>query len=183
MVMRGLFVCLAMAAMLSAEPPLAKPEVRNSLNGVEQALSDRLRTNEALSSMYVLWRPRGAYLDGYGAVFTVELNLVPMANISPFQKPYDDEQKRQLNVRKRQKLEDLTAQAREMLVEAASRLNVVPENEKVALVVTLFHYNWEDLSDLPSQLVVQAPRSVLLSSAAGRLGKPELKAQVQQQYF
>jgi hypothetical protein len=116
-------------------------------------------------------------------VFTVELNLVPMGDISPFQKAYSAEQKRQLNVRKRQRLEDLTEQTRELLVEAAKQLNVVPEGEKVALAVTLFHYNWEDVTGLPSQLVVQAPRSALLAGAAGNLSKAELKARVQERQF
>lgn len=181
--MRILLLWAAAASMLAAEPAITKPDVRDSLERVERSMSDRLRTNEALSTMYVLWQPRGAYLEGYGAVFTVELNLVPMGDISPFQKAYSAEQKRQLNIRKRQRLEDLTEQAREMLVEAASKLNVVPEGEKVALAVTLFHYNWEDVTDLPSQLVVQAPHKALLAGAAGNLSKAELRAQVQERQF
>jgi hypothetical protein len=62
-------------------------------------------------------------------------------------------------------------------------LNVVPEGEKVALAVTLFHYNWEDVTDLPAQLVVQAPRKALLGGVAGSLSKAELKAQVQERQF
>jgi hypothetical protein len=181
--MRILSLLLAAASILSAEPAITKPDVRDSLENVERAMSDRLRTNEALSTMYVLWRPRGAYLEGYGAVFTIELNLAPMGDISPFQKAYSTEQKRQLNVRKRQRLEDLAEQARQMLVDAAKQLSVVPENEKVALAVTLFHYNWEDVTDLPSQVVVQAPRSTLLAGAAGKLSNAELKAQVQERQF
>jgi hypothetical protein len=180
---RILLLTVLSTALLAAEPAITKPDIRDSLETAERAMSERLRTNEVLSTMYVLWRPRGAYLEGYGAVFTIELNLVPMGDVSPFQKAYSAEQKRQLNVRKRQRLEDLTEQAREMLVEAAKQLDVVPEGEKVALAVTLFHYNWEDVTDLPSQLVVQAPRGALLASAAGRLSKAELKARVQERYF
>ena len=181
--MRVLSLFAVAASMLAAEPAITQPEVRDSLETVERALYERMRNNEVLSTMYVLWRPRGAYLEGYGAVFSVELNLVPMGDVSPFQKAYSAEQKRQLNVRKRQRLEDLTSQAREMLVEAATQLNVVPETEKVALAVTLFHYNWEDLTDLPAQLVVQAPRKALLAGAAGTLSKAELKEQVQERQF
>jgi hypothetical protein len=47
----------------------------------------------------------------------------------------------------------------------------------------LFHYNWEDVTDLPAQLVVQAPRSTLLAGAAGTLSKADLKAQVQERQF
>lgn len=181
--MRILLLWVAVVSTLAAEPAITKPDVRDSLETVERSLSDRLRSNEALSTMYVLWRPRGAYLEGYGAVFTIELNLVPMGDISPFQKAYSAEQKRQLNIRKRQRLEDLTEQARVMLVDAAKQLKVLPEGEKVALAVTLFHYNWEDVTDLPSQLVVQAPRSTLLAGAAGTLSKADLKAQVQERQF
>jgi hypothetical protein len=171
------------ASVLAAEPAITRPDVRDSLETVERDLTGRMHTNEALSTMYVLWRPRGVYLEGYGAVFTLELNLVPMGDVSPFQKAYSDEQKRQLNVRKRQRLEDLTEAAREILVEAAKQLTVVPENEKVALAVTLFHYGWEDMTGLPAQLVVQAPRKALLAGAAGTLGKAELRAQIEEQQF
>jgi hypothetical protein len=178
-----LLLWIVAASILAAEPAVTKPDVRDSLETVERTLSDRMRSDEVLSTMYVLWRPRGAYLEGYGAVFTIELNLAPIGDVSPFQKSYSAEQKRQLNVRKRQRLEDLTEQARQMLVEAASQLKVVPESENVALAVTLFHYNWEDVTNLPSQLVVQAPRSTLLAGAAGKLSKAELKAQVQERLF
>jgi hypothetical protein len=183
MLMRSILIGLAVALVLAAEPAVTQPGVRDSLQTVEQAMQDQMRSNEVLSTMYVLWRPRGAYLAGYGAVFSIELNLVPMADVSPFQQPYSDEQKRQLNIRKRQRLEDLTEQARLMLVDAAKQLNVVPEGEKVALAVTLFHYNWEDVTDLPAQLVVQAPRKALLGGVAGSLSKAELKAQVQERQF
>jgi hypothetical protein len=183
MCIRIALLALLATVTMAAEPVVTKPDVRDSLETVEHAMSDRLSTNDVLSTMYVLWRPRGTYLEGYGAVFTIEVNLVPMGDVSPFQKAYSAEQKRQLNVRKRQRLEDLTAQAREMLVEAAKQLKVVPEGEKVALAFTLFHYNWEDLSGLPSQYVVQAPRSALLAGAAGNLSKADLKAQIQERYF
>jgi hypothetical protein len=181
--MRVLLLAFVGASLLAADPAVTKPGVRDSLQNVEQAMYQRLRANEVLSTMYVLWRPRGAYLEGYGAVFSLELNLVPMGDVSPFQKAYSDEQKRQLNVRKRQRLEDLTEQAREMLMDAASRLDAIPESEKVALAVTLVHYNWEDQTDLPAQVVVQAPRSALLAGAAGSLSKADLKAQIQERRF
>ncbi len=43
-------------------------------------------------------------------------------------------------------------------------MKVVPEGEKVAVAFTLFHYDWEDLTGLPSQFVVPAPRSALLAA-------------------
>jgi len=45
----------------------------------------------------------------------------------------------------------------------------VPVTEKVALIISLFHHTWEDTTGLPSQLVMQAQRQILLDHQAGRI--------------
>jgi hypothetical protein len=180
---RTSFLVLVLVAVCAAEPAGTTQSVFRQVEEVERAMDQTLKTEQDLSTMSVLWKPRGAYLDGYGAVFTVELNLVPTAAISPFQRSYDAEQIRQLNIRKRQKLEVLEEQARQMLVGAGGRLTTVPAKEKVALVVTLFYYHWEDVTNLPAQMVMQAPRQVLLDREAGRLEKAEFREKLSVEYF
>ncbi len=44
----------------------------------------------------------------------------------------------------------------------------------MALMISLFHFTWEDTDDLPAQVVIQAPRRALLDRQAGRISEQEL---------
>ncbi len=183
MLMRAMVLGLVALAVLAAEVHPATGASRKDLEAVERLIDNRFQSTDELSTMKVLWRARGAYLEGFGAVFTVELNLAPMANISPFTRTYSEEQKRALNAQKKAKLEFLSRQAAGILVAAGAKLGAMPADEQVALVITLFHFQWEDLTDLPSQLVIQARRQSLLDRKAGKLSDAELRGQLEVKYF
>jgi len=161
--MRLVFV-LALAAAATAssvEIPEGSAAIRAQLESAEQAIERRLASHEDLAPMRMLWKPRGAYLKGYGAVLSVELNIAPTAALSPFRPAYSKKELREINQRKQERLGVLKRRMQEILVEEGARLTQVPLDQKVALVVTLFHFSWEDLTNLPSQMVLQASRSAL----------------------
>jgi hypothetical protein len=90
------------------------------------------------------------------------VNLVPVAPTSPFRPAYSRQEIQNLNRQKREKLGTLENTMRQLLIEQAVALTRVPATEKIALVVSLFNFNWEDTTDLPSQVVMQATRQALL---------------------
>jgi hypothetical protein len=108
---------------------------------------------------------RGVYLEGYGAVFSTELNLVVSPNLSPFRPAFSKLEIARMHERKIQRLPRLKQKMREVLVASAASLENLPPSEQVVLAVSLFHYSWEDYSGLPSQIVMQAERQKLLSNA------------------
>ena len=126
------------------------------------------------ASMVMIGSTRGGYLQGFGAVFTLEVNVVPMANVSPFKPSYTEQELRQLNQRKRGRLRELEELGAGILVKEAGKLGAIPEGEKMALIISLFHFTWEDTDDLPAQVVIQAPRRALLDRQAGRISEQEL---------
>ena len=144
--------------------------LRATLKTAERTIDDRIQQMTARAPFVLLGTTRGAYLAGYGAVFTMEVNLVPVAAISPFRPAYSPQEIQALNRQKREKLGLLKTGLRQLLVEQAAGLTQVAPGDKVAIVVTLFNYNWEDTNGLPSQLVMQATRQALLDLQSRRAG-------------
>lgn len=179
-------VGLCSAAIAPAAAPQVSPQaaaLRQQVVEVERSIDRRFRDLRDAQPMTLLGAARGVYLDGYGAVFTVEVNLYPSAALSPFRQSYSEEEKRQLNVNKRQRLESLEQRAREILVDESAKLIGLPAGEKVALAVSLFHFAWEDLTGLPRQLVMAAARDVLAEARSGALAAADLRQRLAPQYF
>lgn len=175
-------VALAPAASAAQVSPQAA-ELRKQVAEIERSIDRRFRDLHDTQPMTLLGVARGVYLDGYGAVFTLEVNLYPSAALSPFRQSYSEEEKRQLNMRKRQRLEDLESKARDILVEESAKLTGLPDGEKIALAVSLFHFAWEDLTGLPRQLVMAAARNVLAEARSGALAGADLRTRLAPEYF
>lgn len=170
-------------ATLAAEPLAKERDVLREVQQAELAIDNRFKGVADPNPMAMVGYTRGGYIEGFGAVFTLEVNLAPTADLSPFRQAYSDEEKQQLNLRKRQRLEDLEARVREILVQEGSRLETVPLDEKVALIVSLFHFRWEDVTHLPSQMVVQATRRALIEGQSGTLSQQEYEENLAMTYF
>ena len=170
---------------LFAEPPPAEDSLHHELTSSERSIDDRFSNVSAITGskpISLMGVTRSGYLKGFGAVFTLQVSLVPMATLGPFLR-LTEEDKARLNLSKRQRLEDLEIRARTVLVEEGAGLTQVPVNEQVALIISLHHYSWEDVTGLPSQLVMQARRQVLIDRQASRIDLPTLKSNLEVTYF
>lgn len=183
MAFRAWAAFFAAGLLLGAEPRAAEPPVLTDLKQAERAIERSFSDITSPNAMGLIGTARGAYLEGYGAVFTLQVMLTPIPGFGPFRPSYSEEELTKLNVRKRQRLEDLEAKVRDILVSEGSRLESVPAEEKVAVVVSLFHFPWEDLTGLPAQLVVQATRQKLIDQRAGRLDKQAFREHLNTRYF
>jgi len=162
--MSGLVLLLAFFFAGQDAPPAAHPRItRAALVGVEKSCDGRLAYTA--DGFDLLGPTRGVYLEGYGAVFSTELNLVVSPNLSPFRPAFSKLEIARMHERKIQRLPLLKQKMREVLVASAASLENLPPSEQVVLAVSLFHYSWEDYSGLPSQIVMQAERQKLLSNA------------------
>ena len=168
-----LVAALAMAAVAGVS--------RGALHGMELSFDQRIRTLSADTPFELLGNTRGLYLEGYGAVFTAEVNLSQSTNISPFQPTIPKEYVDKLHLRKRERVPVLEKCMKDELVTMATSLDGVPLNEQIVLGVTLFYRNWEDTASLPSQIVMQAPRQKLLDVQAGRASREALNSIIQVQ--
>jgi hypothetical protein len=163
--MNGLAILLAFFFAGQEAPPAAHSRLtRAVLASVEKTCDGRLEAS-APDAFELLGSTRAVYLEGYGAVFSAEVNLIVSPNLSPFHQSFTKIEITRIHDRKVQRLPLLKQRMREMLVASAASLENLPPSEQVVLAVTLFHYSWEDYSGLPNQIVIQAERQKLLSNA------------------
>ncbi len=130
---------------------------------VERSFDERIANYSLEEPMYVLGAARGVYLEGFGLLVSTEVDLMPGAALTPFRPAFSKEEKARIRARKLERLPRLRELMRSMLVDAAGMVDTVPENEQVAVAVTLFHKSWEDTTGLPGQIVMQAPRKALIA--------------------
>jgi len=168
---RSTWVLLAAAVMATAAAPRVS---REALHAMEVSFDQRIRTMNVDVPFELLGYTRGIYLEGYGAVFTSELNLLLSANVSPFQATMPKDYVMKLRQRKLERLPILKKGMQEEMLAMASSLDTVPANEKIVLGVSLLYHPWEDTAGLPSQILMQAERQKLLDVQLGRTSRSSL---------
>jgi hypothetical protein len=107
---------------------------------------------------------QGTYVEGFGLVLQQEVNVKPVAALSPFKPSYTKAEKEKIRQTKIEKLPMLRAAMRDMLIATARQAVALPESERIVLSVKLFHWAWEDKTGLPGLVVMQAAKRPLLSS-------------------
>jgi hypothetical protein len=140
---------------------------RASLRHMEQSVDAKVAAIDQVEPGFLLGPTRGVYLEGYGLVFTAEVDLLPAAAPNPFRPQYSKEDILRLKAKKQTRISLLKQKMRDTLVATAVPLDNVPPEERIALAVTIPYYPWEDGAGLPRQIVMHAPRSVLLRGAKG----------------
>jgi len=138
---------------------------RNNLVSLEKLTDGKVVELDPNTPGYALGKTRGVYLEGYGAVFTVEVDPIPYAALNPFRSAYTDADIGKLRVQKQTRIEVLKKRMVETMVVMAQSLEGVPPNEQIALAVTIPYWPWEKSTGLPRQVLIQAPKSALLSPA------------------
>ena len=112
---------------------------------------------------------RTVYIRGYGAVITGEVNLAPSSGISPFHQSITKDDVTRAHQKKVQRMPELKTAMQALLAQSAAQLHDVPDNEEVALAVSLFYWVWEDRSGLPDQIVMHASKKALAAAAKDKL--------------
>jgi len=161
----GFFVCAV--ALAAAAPRMPRALMEQLENGLEGKFSAIWQQNPA----EVLGVPQSAYINGYGAVFMTKLNLAPAAAITPFHPVVKPEEVKRTHDIKAQRIDQLRTAMRTMLVDTAASLDSVPSDEQIALCVSLFYWNWENHEGLPNEIVMHAPKKLLLAAKTGGADK------------
>lgn len=182
--MTRLAACCLVLTLGAGLASAGKPRVRRaSLAAVEKSMDRKIEQTSLDIPVMLLGNARGIYLDGYGAVFTQEINLVASAPISPFKQTITKEEIARLHAKKLERLPWMRDRLREMLLAAAASLDEVPPGEQIVLAISLFAFSWEDSSGLPSQMVMQAAKGKLIDYQTGKIDRPALDAAVTVQEF
>jgi hypothetical protein len=170
---RYFLIFLLVAVALAAAD---KPRVsRVSLVAMEKSLDQRVSRLWGDNPFVLLGPTRGIYLEGYGAVFTTEIDMVaqPTSMMNPVVTKQDVVRHHQ---KKLERVPQLKAMLREALCSTAASLDTVPAEEQITIVAFLNRYPWEDMTGLPVQVMMQAPKKRLLE--AQRSGASALEAAI-----
>jgi hypothetical protein len=170
---------LALALLLTSFATAQTRVSRVSLAAMERSFDQRVSAVDVADPFALLGTTRGLYLNGYGVVFTAEVNLVGSAVMSPFRPEFTKQEIARLRQKKHDRVTLLKEHMRNALIGAAASLDGVPPTEQIVLGVTLFYFNWEDRTGLPTQVVMQAPKKVLLEASKGNPAPLRAALQVQ----
>jgi len=157
-------LCLTLCA-LPAGTMADKPKVsRAMVKAMEEGMDQRLQALWPDSPVQVLGLTQGVYIAGYGAVFMSEVNLATGTAVSPFHPTLSPEEIKRIHERKVERLPKLKETMQQMLVDSAKSMDPVAADEQIAVGISLFYWNWEIKDGLPAQIVMHAPRKLLLEA-------------------
>ena len=143
------FLLLVIAASAIASDAPRVP--RNTLAAAEKSLDNRFTKLWSDNPFVVLGPTRGVYLEGYGAVFTAEVNLVAGPAIGIMMPPMTKQDIAQHKQKKIARIPELKKALAKALADTAASpdMAAVPPDEQIVLVAFLSHFPWEDLNGLP----------------------------------
>ena len=156
----SLLLTVAVATTAADSTPRVNRAV---LNTAERSLDDRINKLWEDNPLALVGLTRGVYLEGYGAVFTAEINPIsgPLALMHG---SFTKEEKDRYHKRRAERIPQLVTVLKQMLVSSAASLDPIPAEEQVVIAVALSHNPWEDVTGLPGQVMVQASKKKLLEA-------------------
>jgi hypothetical protein len=154
-----LVVPLCAAAIAATTPRISG----NLLKMVETSLDDRVKSLWPENPFSIIRLTRGLYLDGYGAVFTVDVSPVLSTTSMMHPTVTKDEVVKAHKVRL-ERVAELRTAMRMAVADAASSLDPVPADEQVTLVVYLTYHDWEDISGTPGQITFRGKKKALIDA-------------------
>jgi hypothetical protein len=155
---------------------------RATIVAVEKSMNEKF-TEQAGDPYELEGNARGTYLEGYGALFTTELDLINTGPLtpSPFKPAITKEEIAATHERKLKKLVILRENMRSLMVNASGTLEGLPANEHVAMEAILLYFPWEESKGMPRRVFMSAEKQRLLNAKAAHAGQPELAAIIEEQ--
>jgi hypothetical protein len=166
--MRRVWIALALTATIWAASTEKRPR-RAAVKAVEVSFDQRIE-RLADDPFILVGFTRGVYLEGYGAVFTAEVNLAIGPSPSPFHPIISKEDIGRIRAKKLERFPALRQCMRDMLLNAAASLDEVPASEQIVVGVSLLYRPDEDSSGMPGQILMQGTKGQLLDAKLSRIG-------------
>jgi hypothetical protein len=158
------FLLLVVAASAIASDAPRVP--RTTLAAAEKSLDNRFAGLWSDNPFIMLGPTRGVYLEGYGAVFTAEVNLVAGPVLGIMTPPMTKQDIAQHKQKKIARIPELRKALAKALADVAvsPEMATVPPEEQIVLVAFLSHFPWEDLDGLPAQIMMQGSKKQLMDA-------------------
>lgn len=134
-----------------------------ALEAVEGMVNDKFR-GPGPDPYDVLGAAHCAYIEGYGAITTVEIQLIYVSGVNPFRPAYSPQEIAAVRDRKLKKLPVLRDAMRALIASSATALDSVPPNQRIAIDAKLQHFSWEDSKGIPQRILMSAEKSKILAA-------------------
>lgn len=134
------------------------PVALQTIGAMEKDMDGRLAGTGAANNdaCIVLSGTRGIYVNGFGAVFTADLDLVNTPSVGLFNTSISPQQKVDVHKRKLAHLSMLQQTMRDMVLAAAgSPALKLADTDQIVVSVRLMYRPWEDTTGLPGQIVMR----------------------------
>jgi hypothetical protein len=141
-----LFVLIFATAAFSQPENAQIDSFKKESPGLQSAIDDAV--SSIVSGRSFLQSAKATYLEGYGAVFTIEASLEPTR--TPFTSPKTPQEVRNI-VNDRRKA--ITQKLEVILKNGAGAMQSIGPNESVTVVLYLLNSNPADVPDLPGQIL------------------------------
>ncbi len=138
---------------------------RAMLTAFEKEFTQSVLTATKDSTVTFIDPPRAYYLDNFGVMMATEMSLVPGYGPTIF----GALNKEQIQLHHRKviaRLPVLREQMKLALFDGATRFESLDSNDRLAMAVTVYHFAWEDTTDVPTQIVIQGTKKALLEARA-----------------
>ena len=164
-------LCLPLAAQSGRSVPVDYAKVNLQIQGFERAITDEI--NKAFNP-WGLQKPKGAYLPGYGFMFTFLLNI-RYGTATPFGNIPDDVTPSQ----KKQRIEGLKEKLMQILLDQGKRMDKLQKGESISITAFFEERNpLNSESDVNKTLILSVLQSDLDESILRQEGLNEFKHRV-----
>lgn len=154
---------LASSVLLASGADTAKVP-RAKIVNAEKLINTQLASMYPEEPYFLLGLARGTYLDGVGAIFSVEVNLAMGPSLSPFKQTISKEEISRHEEKKKTRLPLLRTKLYGVVGAMANYLETLPLNEDLVFVVTLVRYPWEEQGSMPSQMILRVQKGKLMDA-------------------
>jgi hypothetical protein len=178
----SLWICIAVVAvLLGTTALLSKPGqdlavVKQNIEVFEGILSTVLQ--QSFSDPFALLeKPKGAYLDAFGTVFSFEIDIatVKRPNLFSQARSTPEEEKKVFNER----LPKLKELMQKTLAEHGDSMTSIGPEEQIAVVAQLFNSGFLSRPMELKTVIVRTAKKNILDYKAGRLNYDDLKKKME----
>jgi hypothetical protein len=155
---------------------------RANILSFERTIQERLSASSA-DPYDLLGDARGTYLEGYGVLFTTELDLINAGvfNATPFKPKVSPQEIAMTRERKLKKLEVLKDSMRGLMMDGSGLLDGLAPTEHIAMEAILFNYKWENTQGIPHRVFMMAEKQKLQEARAAHASQAELAKIIEEQ--
>ena len=159
--MFGVAVLLVFALTLTAD---VRGVPRAKIANAEKLIDTQLASMYPDEPWFLLGPTNGVYLDGFGAVFSAQINLATGPTSTPFKLEISKEEIARHRDKKITRLPDLRKMMLKIVGSTGGYLDNLAPSEQFVLSVTLLRYPYEDPKSAPSQIVMQVEHGKLVDA-------------------